>query len=137
MNEERKKLILWVSVFLITVIIVIVWGFSLKQNFSSLKIKSQQKKEIDPKNLEIKKNLEELKKSIENFKQGFSDVKTNLEKENTLLNNDPDDYRSPVWRDKANLTGQVKTEEQKNTKLFPEQIEKFKEKIKEAVNNEL
>ncbi|PKL72651.1 hypothetical protein CVV26_00045 [Candidatus Kuenenbacteria bacterium HGW-Kuenenbacteria-1] len=105
MIEEKKKIILWLSVSIITIIVIIIWGYFLKQKFLSLKI---QKKEPTIQELQFKENLKDLKKSLENVKQNISDVK-NINQKN------------------------VEIQEQKEKTLSSEQIEKIKKEIKKAV----
>jgi uncharacterized membrane protein YvbJ len=44
LSNDKKKMMLWFSVLVITIIIMIIWGFFLKKNFNTLKIQLQQKK---------------------------------------------------------------------------------------------
>jgi peptidoglycan hydrolase CwlO-like protein len=85
LSNDKKKMVLWFSVSVITVIIMIVWGFFFKKNFNTLKIQLQQKKELSPEHLQFKKDLEELKKSLKNVQQGISNIKTTVENENKKI----------------------------------------------------
>ena len=82
MSDKEKKTILWISVFVIAIVITIIWGFLIKKDLFLLKTQLQQKKEPNAKDLQFKENLEELKKSLENVQQGISDIKIVTEKEN-------------------------------------------------------
>ncbi|MBI4652854.1 hypothetical protein HY750_01220 [Candidatus Kuenenbacteria bacterium] len=129
LSNDKKKTILWLSVSIITVVIIIIWGFFLKKDLGALKIQLQQKKELSPKDLQFKKDLEELKKSLQNVQQGILNVKTTVEKENVKT----EEQKNTETKKQEN----TKTQEQKNIeeyKLSLEQMEELKEKIKEKLH---
>lgn len=74
LEEARKRKILWAGVAFVMLLVVFVWGYSLKKSFANNKIKSSEgefsltawtemTKEIDLELENLKKNIEEINNS--------------------------------------------------------------------------